>query len=259
MEEGRVMGARAGGDTLQGRQAYGVLTWVYEDPARRAAKGRTRVAELAGQATGAALREVQDVGTMLARLAGTVSLGGIAEQVLDLARTPAWVTEKRNARGEWSKGGGTISSQVNVGARHRAAQQRVATSKAQARVAAAMPPGPLDVERVAEERARAVVAETTADLKAEQAHVVGEMLARVREVDDGIRAAHAKIDAAKDEAEAEAHHKHLVKLAVDGLMAVATGVIAMISVKMGAPESLAVTLPVVPLIMQTIIEFLKKL
>jgi hypothetical protein len=253
------MSARAGGDTLQGRQAYGVLTWVYEDPATRAAEGQARVRELASSATGDALREIQDVGTMLARLV-PVQLTGIADQVLDLARTPAWVREQRNAHGEWTRGsGGTISSQIGVGVRHRAAQQRVAISKAQARVAAAMPPGPLDIERVAEDRARAVVAETTAELKAEQAHVVGEMLAKVREVDDGIRAAHAKIDTAKNEAEAEAHHKHLVKLAVDGLMAVATGLIAMISVKMGAPESLAVTLPVVPLIMQTIIEFLKKL
>src|SRR6266700_842755 len=115
------MGARAGGDTLQGRQAYGVLTWVYEDPEARAAEGRTRVAELARQATGAALREVQDVGTMLARLAGTAQLAGIADQVLDLARTPAWVTEQRNTHGEWSRGG-NISSQVSVGARHRASQ-----------------------------------------------------------------------------------------------------------------------------------------
>ncbi len=245
-------GARAGGDTLQGRQAYGVLTWVYEDPETRAAEGQARVAQLAWQATGAALREIQDVGTMLARLAGSVQFAGIADQVLDLARTPAWVNEQRNVRGEWSRGGGTISGQVNVGARHRAAQQRVSASRAQARIAAVMPPGPLDIERIAEQRAHQVVAETTTELKAEQKQVVDEMVARVQAVND-------KLEAAKELAESDAKHKHRLKLAVEGVLAIGSGIAALIAAKMGAPEIVAVMAPVVPLVIQSFIEFLKRL
>jgi hypothetical protein len=243
------MGARAGGDTLQGRQAYGVLTWVYEDPEARAAEGRTRVAELARQATGAALREIQDVGTILSRLAGAVQFAGIADQVFDLSRPPTWVNEKRNTHGEWTRGGSgtrTISSQVSADVRLRAAHQRMAASRAQS--AAPTP----DIEKIAKQHAASVVAEATAEMKAEQRQIVGEVVAKVQAVN-------AKLEATKEEAESESKHKHRVKLAVEGLLAIGSGIIALISAKMGAPEAVSVLAPVAPFILQAVIEFLKRL
>lgn len=58
--------------TPQGKQAYAILDWAYEDPQGRAADAVRRVDDLARSADGQALREVQDAGAMLARLAGTV-------------------------------------------------------------------------------------------------------------------------------------------------------------------------------------------
>ena len=59
--------------TEQGKQAYAILDWAYEDPQGRAAEAVRRVGELARTADGDALREVQDAGAMLSRLAGTIS------------------------------------------------------------------------------------------------------------------------------------------------------------------------------------------
>jgi hypothetical protein len=59
--------------TVQGRQAYAILDWAYENPAARAAEAVARVDELARSADGDALAEVQDAGSMLSRLAGAVS------------------------------------------------------------------------------------------------------------------------------------------------------------------------------------------
>ncbi len=219
------MGARAGGDTLQGRQAYGVLTWVYEDPQARSAEGRARVTELARTATGAALREIQDVGTMLARLAGTAQLSGITDQVLDLAFHP---DQKRGPDGRWIKEGGLITAQMK-------------SSSVQS-----------EADLITAEHARQIVAEATREMKAEQKQVVREMVAKVQAVN-------AKLEAAKDLAESESKHKHKVKLAVEGLLAIGSGIIALISARMGAPEAVSVLAPVAPFIVQAVIEFVKRL
>lgn len=62
--------------TPEGERAYAILRWAQEDPAGRVADAERQVHELArpllGQESGAqALREVQDAGAMLARLAAT--------------------------------------------------------------------------------------------------------------------------------------------------------------------------------------------
>jgi adenine-specific DNA methylase len=221
------MGARAGGDTLQGRQAYGVLTWVYEDPQARSAEGRTRVAELARQATGAALTEIQDVATMLARLAGTFQLSGIAGQVLDMAFHPE---QRRGPDGRWIKGGGSglITTQMKSSS------------------------GQSEADLITAEHARQIVAEATREMKAEQQQVVGEMVAKVQAVN-------AKLEAARELAETEDRRKHKAKLAVEGLLAIGSGIVAMVAVRLGLDEMLAVSIPVVPLIIQAVIEFFKRL
>lgn len=96
--------------TAEGRQAYAILTWVNDDAASRVASGVERVDELArkaGQDT-RALREVQGVGLVLARLADALGSpaaalsNGDGAQVIDLHSffNPL---EPRGDHGEWVK------------------------------------------------------------------------------------------------------------------------------------------------------------
>jgi hypothetical protein len=168
---------------------------------------------------------------------------GIAAQVFDLAYNPH---ELRGKHGQWAKGGAqrTISSQVSPEMRLRAAHQRMAATKAQS--------APPDVRQIAEERAHKVVSEATNELKAQHEQIVGDLLTKVQTVD-------AKLAATKVEADYESLHKHRVKLVVEGLMAIGSGIIALIAARMGAPEIVSVLAPVVPFLAQAIIEFLKRL
>ena len=192
------MSARQGGDTLPGRQAYSVLTWVYEDPVARASVGVARVSELARQAAGAALAEVQDVGKMLSRLLGTTEpepepaqLAGISGQFLHLASTAhntasatakaTWARDElRGAHGQWSKGG-SISSQA---AAPRTSPMAGIASRVQANKpaeTAATPEDPRDVvpaemENVMKAHAAAEMAKT---LRAEHAADIYRMVDKV--------------------------------------------------------------------------------
>jgi hypothetical protein len=76
--------------TPDGTEAYRILRWAQEDPAGRAAEAVGQVNDLARPLLGdtaqaQALAEVQDAGTMLARLAGSLAGvtggGGPAESV----------------------------------------------------------------------------------------------------------------------------------------------------------------------------------
>ncbi len=63
--------------TPEGKRAYEILRWAQEDPDVRAAAAQEQVNDLArpllgNEAKAQALREVQDAGTMLARLAGAL-------------------------------------------------------------------------------------------------------------------------------------------------------------------------------------------
>ena len=63
--------------TPDGTEAYRILRWAQEDPANRAIEAQRHLADLAmpllhRESQAQALREVQDAGTMLERLAGTV-------------------------------------------------------------------------------------------------------------------------------------------------------------------------------------------
>ena len=63
--------------TPDGERAYAILRWAQEDPANRTADAQQQMNDLARpllhqDSQAQELREVQDAGTMLARLAGTV-------------------------------------------------------------------------------------------------------------------------------------------------------------------------------------------
>jgi len=63
--------------TPDGTEAYRILRWAQEDPANRATEAQRHLTDLAmpllhRESQAQALREVQDAGTMLERLAGTV-------------------------------------------------------------------------------------------------------------------------------------------------------------------------------------------
>jgi len=226
------MGARAGGDTLQGRQAYGVLSWVYEDPAARAAEGRSRVRELARSATGAALREIQDVGTMLARLA-PVQLAGIAEQVMDLA---AWEHEMRGLHGEWTRGAVLISSQAKDKSKSGSGE---------------LPKVAPEVDAVAKARAAAAAAEMAGQLRAEHAAIVHEIIDKVDKTNKELEATKAAQDLKEQKAAR-------TRLAIEGGVALAGAIIAMALSAVGVAPMIAIAAALGPIAVQLITEFVKK-
>lgn len=223
-------GARAGGDTLQGRQAYGVLTWVYEDPEARAAEGRARVAELARSAAGAALAEIQDVGAMLSRLSGGVRLSGIAGQALDLAFHP---DQKRDAHGHWVKGGGSISAQVRDRPHPEAPQITTA------------------MDNVMKAHAAAAAAQVAGQLRKEHADVVHRLIAQVEDVNK-------KLATQKTEVEDERKHAARIRLAVEGGVALAGAVLAAALSMIGVVPLAAIAAALAPIAVQLLIEFKKK-
>jgi hypothetical protein len=108
--------------TMTGGKAAGIARWAWGDPAGRVQQAIAEVRELANAETDpAALSEIQDAGTMLSRLAGTLepvtlAAQSIAAQVLDFGRSTAYLHEKRGAHGEWEKGSGSsIARQARSG------------------------------------------------------------------------------------------------------------------------------------------------
>jgi hypothetical protein len=95
-----------------------LVRWAWQDPAGRVQPALLQVREMAADATGPYLAELQDAGTMLSRLAssldtepvngeGTIlgQLAGdtITSQLIELA-VDAWRREKRGPHGEWIRG-----------------------------------------------------------------------------------------------------------------------------------------------------------
>jgi hypothetical protein len=123
------------------------LAWANDDPEQRAAGAATRVADIAaGLTPGPALREVQGVGTVIARLAGAVGQvpvamsNGIMAQVVDLAFNPAQPRDPKT--GKWISGTGLISDAVKAAApdlagRSKASVKAHNTSSATAKATAA--------------------------------------------------------------------------------------------------------------------------
>jgi hypothetical protein len=136
--------------TLAGGKAAGIAKWAWSDPEARVHQAIEQVNELAAQTTDPAEQaEIGDTATMLSRLAGTLNRqpvtigaqlagdGTIGAQLLDLARTPAWVHEKRGPHGEWERSGlASVGSRV-VQSRTRTDQVRKMADARQQRLIAA--------------------------------------------------------------------------------------------------------------------------
>lgn len=135
------------GTTAEGRQAYAILSWANDNPPQRVAEASARIRALAVQTPpGPALREVQDVGTVITRLAGAVSpvalsSHSISVQVIDMA---GWdpVKHPRGEHGKFVKSG-LISDAVKAAAPDLAGRSRASitahnTASAHARATLAL-------------------------------------------------------------------------------------------------------------------------
>lgn len=107
------------GVTAEGQQAYALLAWANDDPVQRARQATERLVELATTLPYGSrpLMEVQDVGTVLARLAEAVRpapvsmSGGILAQVLEFGHfDPA--RHPRDSHGRFTHTGGGLLSDV---------------------------------------------------------------------------------------------------------------------------------------------------
>lgn len=130
--------------TPRGQQALSIAQWAWEDPAGRVQTAIQQVRGLASTATGDELAEIQDAGTMLHRLAGTLDTGPvngedtilqqlagdtIVSQLVELAHNAAWMHERRGPGGKWI-GGGSPGSQAG----YRPPQEPVTSRSRQARI-----------------------------------------------------------------------------------------------------------------------------
>jgi hypothetical protein len=288
--------------TPDGQRALSIAKWAWEDPAGRVASALSQVREMAIAATGAELREIQDAGVMLSRLAGTLDTGPvvgegtllgqlagdtITSQLIDLANE-AWRTERRGKGGKWVGPGGAVGTEAKRAARLRriqAAQSRHASSTGslgagsdvsdehlrqliqqelakQIKVPADIAPEnkaaevayqvsgkvqPTRREQLIHQQLIATQVAPLAESKAQQAVAQAQQLVS------------QKLEEAKREEDTWAGRKAKMKLATEAGLAVTGGALAYLAVKSGAPEILPIIATVGPFLIQTIIEFFKKL
>jgi hypothetical protein len=296
--------------TPAGAEALRIARWAWEDPAGRVQIAIEQVRGMASAADGQDLREIQDAGTMLSRLAGTLDtepvtgddtligqLAGdtIVSQLVELANE-AWMHERRGKGGKWVSAGGEIERTAKGAARIKRIQA------AQARHAPAPSTGKLGggSETSADDHLRQLIREEIAkaasgvpadiapeNKAAEVAFQVGgkvvptkreqmihqQLIASKIEPLAASKAAAAVAEAKKvveqklEEsqklaAEKEQTHevrKARLKLAVEASLAVTGGILATLAAKAGAPEAVTIFATVGPFLIQTIIEWYKKL
>lgn len=271
--------------TPAGQQAMTIARWAWDDPAGRVQTAIEQVRGMASTADGQELREIQDAGTMLHRLAGTLNeadtepvagedtilqqLAGdtITSQLVDLANE-AWRTEKRGRGGKWTSGPAGAIERTAKGAerikRIQARQQRDTAS------ASAAKPGANKAEAVLHEvkgqspETRQLLADLKPLIDQEVAKalaantVVPQHVMSAAEKAVDIKLAEARTLEAKHEATHEAR-KAKLKLATEASLAVTGGLLAYLAAKMGAPDIAAIAATVGPFLIQTIIEFFKRL
>lgn len=132
-----------------GQQALALAQWAWEDPAGRVQTAIEQVRGMASTAEGQELREIQDVGVSLSRLAGTLDtepvvgedtlIGQLAGdtmtgQLIEMAHD-SWVHERRGPGGKWIGSGGAATA-VRPGSRagYRPPQEPVTSRSRQARI-----------------------------------------------------------------------------------------------------------------------------
>lgn len=130
--------------TPGGLQAERIARWAWDDPAGRVQAAIEQVRELAENADGQELREIQDQGVTLSRLAGTLDtepvegqdtilqqLAGdtVTSQLVEMAHD-AWVHERRGPGGKWIGSGGSPGTRAG----YRTPQEPVTSRSRQARI-----------------------------------------------------------------------------------------------------------------------------
>lgn len=280
--------------TPLGQQALAVAKWAWEDPPGRVQTAIEQVRGMASAATGDELTEIQDAGTMLHRLAGTLDtepvdgqdtilqqLAGdtLVSQLVDLARD-AWRNERRGPHGEWVGGGGGGASKSRA-ARIKRLQQ------ANARQASAAPATSDDHLRqlIREEIARATANAPAVPAENKAAEVAFQVSGRATEtprekliheqlirsqveplaeskaaavLEQAKQTVAEKMAAAHAEHETEEGRKRAKKLVIESGVAVLGAILAYVETKLGLPELAAILTNAAPFLIQPIVEFLKK-
>lgn len=233
--------------------------------------------------------------TISSQLAGGADL--ILDQIL-LGHSAAWMHERRGPHGEWISGSGSARSPRTKSdrARHlaRARQQRLVAAEvkrqmgsAPASRADAAPLGTGNKAATISDQIRAqmpkydpktgydptiptnappfIPADRGPQWEKEHEaffqqrvapHVAQQMQAGVAKAQENTKKALNVLNA---QGEAKAKHDAALKLATEGGIAIAGGVLAYIESKLGVPDLVAIASSVGPVLLQVIIEFFKKL
>lgn len=270
-----------------------IAKWAWDDPESRVQDAISQLTALARTATGPDLREIQDTGVMLERLAGTLQpvqtisaqLAGdtISAQVIELDRHDAWMRERRGRHGEWtSVGGAPYTGTMNKARANRirrlqdAHTRQVARQEAE-RVQAAAGPELSDKEiqkrlkampllpgETQEQHMNPLPGETPREnlIHEQVLHQEAQPIeaARAENVMAQAKAHVAEVMAEADkQAETKEGSDAKKRLIVEGGAAIAGGVLAYLEAKFGVPDTIALTSAAIPPLIQVIIEFFKRL
>ena len=131
--------------TPEGQRALDLAQWAWADPRGRVQQALDEVSAMAATATGQALNEIQDAGTMLTRLAGTLdsetitqqlSYETISAQVVELGRSTAWMHEARE-HGRFTSSGAVAHEMLKQQSAHASRIRRMQALQARAHAPAA--------------------------------------------------------------------------------------------------------------------------
>jgi hypothetical protein len=285
--------------TIGGGKAAGIAKWAWEDPASRVGQAIAEVDDLARAASGPELAEIQDTGTMLSRLAGTLTtdpepamaMAGIASQFLDLAGwKDAYKHEARGRHGEWI---GTGDATGDALARRAVKNQRMANERRQAldeqKTARQLSDQAAQANISTQNKAASVAAvaksltsipllpgETqsmhmnplpseTPDVNLLHEQIIHQHLAPIMEAKGAevLKSAQAEIARAeariRTAADTQDAHKAVLKAANEGGIAIAGAIITFATAGAGLPILLAIAAGTGPILIQIIIEFFKRL
>lgn len=265
--------------TSGGDEAARIRRWAWGDPAGRVAEAIRRVDGLAEHAGGQELREIQDSATMLSRLAGTLDTGPvigtdtllgqlandtITSQLIDLAHEPGWMHERRGPDGKWISGGGAAKSVARSAkgdarlrriqaaqARHRTMQESSGNKaadvvKAVGGTPSSSPHSMQEADAMFERTGQLI---QTPREKALHAQIMNRAQA----------VAASAVTEVKKQEDTHAARKAKLKIATEAGLAITGGALTYLAVKSGAPEIFPIIGSVGPFLIQTIIEFFKKL
>jgi hypothetical protein len=291
--------------TPDGQQAMAIARWAWADPSGRVGEAISKVRALASSATGQALAEIQDAGTMLSRLAGTLDTGPVVAegtiigqlagdtltgQLVDLSE--AWRHERRGPGGKWIGPGGAVKAAERT-AKGNARLRRIQAAQARHASSAAPSTGALSSDE--DDRMRQLIREeldkrmrVPADLPPENKaaevafqvsgkaqptrreqlihqQLIASQVAPLAEskakeaVAQAQRLVDQKIAQVKAQENTHEGRKAKMKLATEAGISVTGGALSYLAIKAGAPEVVPILATVGTFLIQTIIEFFKRL